>query len=145
MDLRRELEKRTRGSRALRQFLLNNDLSMSFAFAARIYIQSQQALEELNTNETLVLIPYPRANEPVAIPPCRTGGLFDSALINGRNNFRISYGWIFLYFEGDTTNEPFHLSFWVSVNVATVSVLTTSHIHDYFIYFYMFVVYIYIY
>ena len=32
-------------------------------------------------------IPYPRTNEPVAIPPRRTGGSFVSALINERNNF----------------------------------------------------------
>ena len=36
-------------------------------------------------------IPSPRASERVGIPRCRTGGSFVSALINGRNNFRISH------------------------------------------------------
>ena len=40
---------------------------------------------------TLVFIPYPRANEPVGIPPRRTGGSFVSTLINGRNKFRITH------------------------------------------------------
>ena len=37
-----------------------------------------------------VILPHPRANERVGIPPRRTGGSFVSALINGRNNFGIT-------------------------------------------------------
>ena len=38
-------------------------------------------------------IPYSRVNEPVAIPPRRTGGSLVRALINGKNNFRITHAW----------------------------------------------------
>ena len=34
------------------------------------------------TRRSALGIPYPLANEPVAIPPRRTGGSFDSALID---------------------------------------------------------------
>ena len=48
------------------------------------------ALQDHETPSSTVLgIPYPRANEPVAIPPRRMGGSFVGALINGRSSFRI--------------------------------------------------------
>ena len=39
----------------------------------------------------LMTIPYPRANESVDILRRRTGGSFVSALISGRNSFRIPH------------------------------------------------------
>ena len=51
------------------------------------------------------LIPYPRANEPVAIPPRRTGGSFVRALINRRNNFRITHAWTLRLYERHMTNQ----------------------------------------
>ena len=42
---------------------------------------------------TARVIPYPRANKPVALPPRRTGGSFISALTNGKNNFQIAHAW----------------------------------------------------
>ena len=38
-------------------------------------------------------IPYPCANEPVAIRPRRTGGSFVRKQINWRNNFRRTHAW----------------------------------------------------
>ena len=48
---------------------------------------------------------YPRANERVGIPPRRTDGSFGSALINRRNNFRITHACTLRQFEGNITNE----------------------------------------
>ena len=50
-------------------------------------------------------IPYPRANEPIAIPPRRTGGSFVSALNNGRNSFRITQARKLRLIRGEY-NEP---------------------------------------
>ena len=72
----------------------------SIVFDYDIYIYKREILKEI-LNATSVLggmatvrtIPYPRANEPVVIPPRRTGGSFLRTLINGRNNFRITHSW----------------------------------------------------
>ena len=57
---------------------------------------------------------YPRANEPVAIPPLRTGGSFVKTLINGRNHFRITHAWTLCLFEENITNQstPWILTNW---------------------------------
>ena len=53
------------------------------------------------------IIPYPRANERVGIPP-PNGGSFASGLnyrINGRNIFRITLAWTLRQFVGNIMNE----------------------------------------
>ena len=95
-------------------------------------------------------IPYPCANEWVGIPPRRTGDSFVSALINGRNSFRIKHAWTLRSLKGTgrtsrpqgslqtlfvitkLTDESFPSSFRVSVKLAILCILTSSYVYHHF-------------